>query len=316
MLELPASAPRCCRPARSALRCATTCRSGPLRRSRTCRAPESSPTTYRGAGYGTQLITGIAHDKNEARITLTGLPDQPGTVAAIFAPLAEAGINVDMIVQSGAGHAAQRAPHLHRAARGARPRSAPSSRRRRPRSASSRSSPTPTSSRSASSASACAPMPASPRRCSRRSPSGRSTSSPSPPREIKVSVLIAEDYTELAVRVLHTAFGLDAGGGGMSGEGLIAEAARSPRIGRATRASSELMQRGTEFLGCDVAIMGGAMSWISRAQPRLGHLQRRRLRRDRLRRDDPRAARHRDRRDRRSAPTGRSASTSSPCTRS
>ena len=46
------------------------------------------------------VITGIAHDKNEARITLTGLPDRPGTVAAIFSPLAEAGINVDMIVQS------------------------------------------------------------------------------------------------------------------------------------------------------------------------------------------------------------------------
>lgn len=50
-----------------------------------------------------QLVTGIAHDKNEARITLTGLPDKPGTVAAIFAPLAAASINVDMIVQSGAG---------------------------------------------------------------------------------------------------------------------------------------------------------------------------------------------------------------------
>ncbi|MFN3389050.1 MAG: aspartate kinase [Allosphingosinicella sp.] len=47
-----------------------------------------------------QLVTGIAHDKNEARITLTGLPDRAGTVAAIFAPLAEAGVNVDMIVQS------------------------------------------------------------------------------------------------------------------------------------------------------------------------------------------------------------------------
>jgi len=47
-----------------------------------------------------QLVTGIAHDKNEARVTLTGLPDRPGTVAAIFAPLAEANINVDMIVQS------------------------------------------------------------------------------------------------------------------------------------------------------------------------------------------------------------------------
>jgi aspartate kinase len=50
-----------------------------------------------------QLVTGIAHDKNEARITLSGLPDRPGTVAAIFAPLANANINVDMIVQSGAG---------------------------------------------------------------------------------------------------------------------------------------------------------------------------------------------------------------------
>jgi aspartate kinase len=46
------------------------------------------------------VITGIAHDKNEAMVTLTGLPDRPGTVAAIFAPLAEASINVDMIVQS------------------------------------------------------------------------------------------------------------------------------------------------------------------------------------------------------------------------
>src|SRR5438132_5269124 len=50
-----------------------------------------------------QLVTGIAHDKNEARVTLTGLPDRAGTVAAIFAPLAKANINVDMIVQSGAG---------------------------------------------------------------------------------------------------------------------------------------------------------------------------------------------------------------------
>jgi aspartate kinase len=37
-----------------------------------------------------QLITGIAYDKNEARITLTGVPDKPGSVAAIFKPLAQA----------------------------------------------------------------------------------------------------------------------------------------------------------------------------------------------------------------------------------
>ena len=46
------------------------------------------------------VITGIAHDKNEAMVTLTGLPDTPGAVAAIFAPLAAANVNVDMIVQS------------------------------------------------------------------------------------------------------------------------------------------------------------------------------------------------------------------------
>ena len=47
-----------------------------------------------------QLITGIAHDKNEAKITLTSVADKPGSVAAIFEPLAAAGINVDMIIQN------------------------------------------------------------------------------------------------------------------------------------------------------------------------------------------------------------------------
>ena len=47
-----------------------------------------------------QLITGIAHDKNEAKITLTRVPDRPGSVASIFGPLAAASINVDMIIQN------------------------------------------------------------------------------------------------------------------------------------------------------------------------------------------------------------------------
>ncbi|MEO9467760.1 aspartate kinase [Parasphingorhabdus sp.] len=47
-----------------------------------------------------QLITGIAHDKNESKITLTRVPDKPGAVADIFEPLAEAAINVDMIIQN------------------------------------------------------------------------------------------------------------------------------------------------------------------------------------------------------------------------
>jgi aspartate kinase len=47
-----------------------------------------------------QLITGIAHDKNEAKVTLVAVPDRPGAVATIFTPLADANINVDMIVQN------------------------------------------------------------------------------------------------------------------------------------------------------------------------------------------------------------------------
>ncbi len=47
-----------------------------------------------------QLITGIAHDKNEAKIIVTRVPDRPGAVASIFTPLADASINVDMIIQN------------------------------------------------------------------------------------------------------------------------------------------------------------------------------------------------------------------------
>src|SRR3546814_226112 len=53
-----------------------------------------------GSDMERQLITGIAADKNEAKITVTRVPDHPGSVAAIFAPLAEANINVDMIIQN------------------------------------------------------------------------------------------------------------------------------------------------------------------------------------------------------------------------
>jgi len=47
-----------------------------------------------------QLITGIAHDKNDAQIIVTRVPDKPGAVASIFGPLADASINVDMIIQN------------------------------------------------------------------------------------------------------------------------------------------------------------------------------------------------------------------------
>ena len=53
-----------------------------------------------GANMERNQIAGIATDRNEARVTLTGVPDQPGTVAAVISPIAEAGLQVDMIVHA------------------------------------------------------------------------------------------------------------------------------------------------------------------------------------------------------------------------
>lgn len=47
-----------------------------------------------------ELVTGLAYTKAEAKVTLIGVPDAPGTSAAVFGPLADANINVDMIIQN------------------------------------------------------------------------------------------------------------------------------------------------------------------------------------------------------------------------
>jgi len=47
-----------------------------------------------------RLVTGVAYSRDEAKITLVRVPDRPGVAASIFSPLADAGINVDMIVQN------------------------------------------------------------------------------------------------------------------------------------------------------------------------------------------------------------------------
>jgi len=46
------------------------------------------------------IISGVAHDRSEAKITVVGVPDQVGEAARIFESLAESGINIDMIVQN------------------------------------------------------------------------------------------------------------------------------------------------------------------------------------------------------------------------
>jgi aspartate kinase len=47
-----------------------------------------------------QVVTGIAYSKDEAQVTLRGVQDKPGVAAGVFGPLAASNINVDMIVQN------------------------------------------------------------------------------------------------------------------------------------------------------------------------------------------------------------------------
>ena len=154
------------------------------------------------------IVSGIAYSRDEARITLRHVPDRPGVAAAIFGPLSEANVNVDMIVQSVSAEGTtdmtftvgradlvrtQAILREHQQAIGAR---------------------TVLTDENVAKISVVG--------VGMRSHAGVantmfgalaarginiqviSTS------EIKVSVLVGADYTELAVRALHTAYGLDA----------------------------------------------------------------------------------------------------------
>ena len=46
------------------------------------------------------ILTGVAHDRSEAKVTVIGVPDKPGEAAAIFRAVADAEVNIDMIVQN------------------------------------------------------------------------------------------------------------------------------------------------------------------------------------------------------------------------
>jgi aspartate kinase len=46
------------------------------------------------------LVTAVTHSRSEARVTLTGIPDQPGVAGRVLTALADANVNVDMIIQN------------------------------------------------------------------------------------------------------------------------------------------------------------------------------------------------------------------------
>jgi aspartate kinase len=52
------------------------------------------------AGMEKAIISGVAHDRSEGKITVVGVPDKVGSAAGIFGIVAEAGVNIDMIVQN------------------------------------------------------------------------------------------------------------------------------------------------------------------------------------------------------------------------
>ena len=62
--------------------------------------PTSQNETTPGGAMEQPIISGVAHDRSEAKITVVGVPDKPGTAAEIFEAVADAGVNIDMIVQN------------------------------------------------------------------------------------------------------------------------------------------------------------------------------------------------------------------------
>ena len=61
---------------------------------------EGTMVVNENSGMERLVVSGVTHDKNQARITLKKVPDQPGVAAKIFTPIADAGIVVDMIIQN------------------------------------------------------------------------------------------------------------------------------------------------------------------------------------------------------------------------
>ncbi len=61
---------------------------------------EGTMVVDENSGMERLVVSGVTHDNNQARITLKKVPDQPGIAAKIFSPLADAGTVVDMIIQN------------------------------------------------------------------------------------------------------------------------------------------------------------------------------------------------------------------------
>ena len=121
------------------------------------------------------FVTAVTHSDAEARVTLTGVRDEPGVAGRIFSALADANVNVDVIIQNEPVGGDELADLSFTVDRADLPTATRHDRRARRRLAEG-SAPTSGSARSRSSAPACARTPASPPRSSRCSAARGSTS--------------------------------------------------------------------------------------------------------------------------------------------
>ncbi|MBD3768764.1 MAG: aspartate kinase [Rhodobacterales bacterium] len=156
-----------------------------------------------------QVVSGVAYSRDEAKVTLYGMPDKPGVSAKLFAVLAQAGINVDMIVQANA-----RGPDRANMVFTCTDRDSPFAKETLEKMKDEIGFESMEVTRDVSKVSIIG--------VGMKSHTGvaetmfRALSEKNinidviATSEIKISVLIAAPYTELAVRALHTAFGLDA----------------------------------------------------------------------------------------------------------
>jgi aspartate kinase len=155
-----------------------------------------------------EIVAGIAYSRDEAKVTVRRVPDKPGIAAAIFVPLAESNINVDMIVQNVAEDGTTDMTFTVGKTDLARARMSLEAARAEIGYAEISSDPNVAKLSVVgvgmrSHAGVAGTMF---RTLAERGINIQVIST----SEIKVSVLIAAEYTELAVRALHTAYGLDA----------------------------------------------------------------------------------------------------------
>ena len=161
-----------------------------------------------GAEMERNQIAGIAADRNEARITLTGIADAPGTVAAVITPIAEAGIQVDMIVHAATPNTGS-SDLTFTVPRASLAQAISVIEQRKSEIGYSELVQDPSVAKVSIVGVGIRSNPALAAKMFETLAERRINLLAVSTSEIKVSALIAEDELELAVRVLHTSFGLD-----------------------------------------------------------------------------------------------------------